>query len=492
LVNSKTDIILEKKKNLELKFTEYKGKLEHIFLENSSFNKTKYAYIMPYSKLVKLIHSKNITYLDRKSKIHCDDSTIQITAKAKPNNKLLELNDLDLMLHNLFKQKKLHYSFPDFIKTIEKLCEMIYSNHEEKPKECLIKFTQEFFIKEELNKNDVYTSAEVYENGNNNMQKNSSNIDLRENFIPGNNAIKEKSQNEIIYNSNQEKNKRQLMEKFILDFTFDIKIKIILISILETLVKIYKSYFYFETNKCSSSSDKEKIEKNSFHALIKFCSDFNLVPYLFSFEHLSNYWNLVTKNQKIKIFLEAQKTKLFTICDTNDPDLQRFNAKSKTLNPTELGFIFRFYNFCIFLIHISELATEKQKSNTETHFKLNNSVKDCSKLEKADKSLLNYKNYKSAEEAHMNFDTHKSEKFLFLLENFHRSNGFLKFEEKICMAFNTKYSLLPPLKVINLIIPSLAYDEMLESERHMQIEEIKKMRCKKIKSNDCKSRSSSP
>lgn len=409
---------------------------------------------MPYSKFVKLINSKKISYCD-------NHRTNKINENFEAEKKNLTLNDLDLLICNLFKQKKLYFSFADFIGTFENLCEEIYQSYEEKPKEFLIKFTKEYLlIKEEsINDDDTYT---IRDGGNNNGNLS---IDLREDLISRKNEF-ENPKFPVI----QEKHKIKFMENFILEFTLDIKIKIILASILETLVKLYKTYFHFEVN---NYANREKIEKNSFNALIKFCSDFDLIPYTFSFEQISNYWNLVLKSEKIKSFLAAQKTKLFTIEDTNDPDLLRFNAKSISLNPVDLGFVFCFYNFSFFLIHISELAEEKQKSYLNKYLNFKNNNNSNSKRDKADKA-----NNKGTD-AQVNFDSHKSEKFLFLLEKLNRSNGFVKFEEKICLAFNAKYSLLPPLKVINLIIPSLIYYEMLESERAKHIQEIKNSRNKK-------------
>jgi len=425
--------IFEKKENIELQYEENNKILKQIFLDSSSFNKIKNEYLLPYSKFLKIIFLKNTKEKNL------------IFRNNELENEILHLNDIDLIIFNHFKKKKQFFSFNEFSDLLRKVCERIYSNYEESPKEFLIKFIKEYLIGQKFN--DSFTININFK------KKNSFNIDMREDAISS----------DLIYNKNifdaTERNKVLYLENFICNFKLDIKIKIILISILETLVKLYKSYFYFEVN---NFTDKHKIEHNSYDTLIKFCINFDLIPIVFSKELISNYWNLILKSEKINEALICNKDfddfNLFIIHDTQDPDLMNYNATSKSLQPSNLGVVFTFFKFCVFLIHLSELADEKIRCFYEKYF---HKIVDINKTN----NIID-----------PNLESNKSERFLFLLEKLNRSKGFINFEKNLSLAYNTKFSLLPSIKVINLILPSLIYLKMKEDQKAKNIQELKKNR----------------
>lgn len=256
-----------------------------------------------------------------------------------------------------------------------------------------------------------------------------------------------------------------MLENFVNNFIFDHKVKIILVSIIPTLEKIYRKYFYFETNHKTRITE---INKDSFRNVIKFCQDFDIIPYSVSEKIIEVYWSIVVNNinnlnLEILIserFKEFDKNRLFKISNSNDEETTKFNEINKTLKCSEIGSVFTFYRFCIFLIHIAELSLLKEKliinkvhknfSHKKLSFKTNKNI---------DQELIKYISYDKNNKKYNNnckikFND-KSENFLFFLEKLNNSMGFLNFEKSLSLANSSKFSLLPNYKILNLIIPEI-------------------------------------
>ncbi len=126
----------------------------------------------------------------------------------------------------------------------------------------------------------------------------------------------------------------------------------------------------------------------------------------------------------------------------------------------------------MFLIHMSQLGDMKYNSCYEK---------------------IQHRCFKNLENnIDTNLESEKSQNFLYFLEKLNRSDGFKKFESKLSVEFNTKYFLLPPIKVINLILPSLFNFEKKENEKGGNLNEIEN-RIKKtlIKQNISKDKNDS-
>ncbi len=90
--NEKIDI-LKKKSEIEIEYEKYKEISKQFFINNSFINKTKKEYFLPYNRLLKIFISNFI-----------------VGNKSILNNKkktgILNINEFDLIILNLFQQKK--------------------------------------------------------------------------------------------------------------------------------------------------------------------------------------------------------------------------------------------------------------------------------------------------------------------------------------------------------------------------------------------------
>ena len=346
--------------------------------------------------------------------------------------KNLTLNKIDLIAQNHLKTTKkiIKLTFMDFYKLIQKICIKTIPNFLENPTDSLILFIINKLAKilsTNSYKSDSCSNLYILTDEKNETNSNINNIEVE--FKLGNELRKKPS--------NADLKNYEFLEKFILEFKFDNKIKIIIISILPGLVNIYKSYFYFEVNKFN---DKKKITNNSFDSMIKFLKDFSIIPYEISYDLITNYWNLIIFNEKVLNFyknnLDYNKSNLFHLDNSNkDVELNKFNNLTKKLKCENLGKIFTFFNFCILLVHISDLSNIKY---------------DFIKKE-------NY--YKPI-----------SEKLLYFLEKLNSCTGYLKFEKNISKGFNCNFKLIPSAFIMNRITPLFDTDKGI---KNTEIEENK-------------------
>ena len=189
------------------------------------------------------------------------------------------------------------------------------------------------------------------------------------------------------------------------------------------LQEIYSFYFKYEIN---NNKNKEMLMKNSVEALADFGKDFEIMPYLINLNHYAIYWKFI--NEK-KYDIQA----LNQIIDNN-----RIKIKDVKL----LGRHFKFTDFCIFLLILSQELFEKFNK-----YDINN----CS----------------------------NEEKLLTFLEFLSKSKGIdiVRLNGKNLPNFN-KNSLLPSIEIIANINPKfLIYFNIVEDKRVIKVENKKNKEC---------------
>jgi len=159
------------------------------------------------------------------------------------------------------------------------------------------------------------------------------------------------------------------IENFVNNFEYDSKIISIINNVYPGLKEIYLIYFATELKQNSL----EKIKQESFHELVQFCKDFEIVPYFCSINHVMVYWNLIIKMSPSEI--------------TNSKEFPEL-IESKF----DLGQVFNLSKFAAMIIYLS---------------------------------ILSYYKYNLTQS-----NTPNSERLVIFLEKLHNSKGLLNIEKK--------------------------------------------------------------
>ena len=173
----------------------------------------------------------------------------------------------------------------------------------------------------------------------------------------------------------------------------------ILTSIIDGLKIIYEIHFsYSELN---LDRDVKKIHDKSFSIFMKFMKNFNLMPYLINQRLAELYWYLI---------ISEDVNDLYKIND-NNKDINK-NALKRFLDNKDydLGKVYTFRKFFLLFSHISfyYYYPIKTKSNAQ--------------------------------------------KLLYIIEKVYKSKGNKNLPNAYCKTFNSKYSIIPPVNIVEKIV----------------------------------------
>ena len=189
----------------------------------------------------------------------------------------------------------------------------------------------------------------------------------------------------------------------------------VLSSIIEGIKIIYEVYFYYF--ELTLDKNIKKIHDNSFSAFIKFLKDFDITPFLINQRLAELYWYLIISE------------------DVND--LYKINQDKNFLNNFfenknyDLGKIYTFKKFFLLLSHISFYYYYPIKTKT------------------------------------------KAQKLLYIIEKIYKSKGYQNMPNIYCKTFSKKYSIIPPVHLVEKIMNNIFEDKTLEKSQNNE-ENLKK------------------
>ncbi len=325
-----------------------------VFLNYSKFSKEEFQFLLSYNGLIKILKTAKIMdefyNLNGLLKVK-DFELLFIKANANSNSKNLNINQFNNFLVLLTNK-------------------MFPKEFEINPKVCLINFILEF-------------------------------------FKPISNVIQK------IVSENPDSNlfiHQSILNKFS-EIQFDCQIIYIFSSIFSGLKKIYMNFFEIEISK---TKEIEKVYKDSFNQIIRFCQIYEIVPYILSLDKLAIYFNLINKmniediinNSDIKFIIDPKK---------------------------ELGILFTFSKFISLIFHISMSAYDKYSSflkNQQESSRLNTHLGiNTNNLGNAEKLILFLERMQNIENKTNSFNNRSNL----------RKNNFMN------------YSIMPPKEVINSV-----------------------------------------
>ena len=212
--------------------------------------------------------------------------------------------------------------------------------------------------------------------------------------------LQKKNKNEINISNNINNDDINLNLNFkdliINDYKLDKDSFDILMSIVEGLKIIYKTYF--SLSEISSNKDISLIHKDSFNIFIKFLKDFEIIPYLIKQRLAELYWSII---------ISIDINELYIIYQNNENE----NIFKSFLNNKKynLGKIYIFKKFFLLFSHISFYYFNSIKSKT------------------------------------------KGQKLLYFIEKIYRSKGYNNMPNLYNKTFSKRYSIIPPLSIVERV-----------------------------------------
>ena len=179
----------------------------------------------------------------------------------------------------------------------------------------------------------------------------------------------------------------------LVDFHLDQDSFNILMSIVEGIKIIYE--VYFSTSELTADKNIKNIHDKSFDIFIKFIKDFDILPYLINRRLAELYWYLIISEDLNNLYKISEGKNYF---------------KSFLENKEyDLGKIYTFKKFFLLLSHISFYFYYPIKSKT------------------------------------------KAQKLLYVIEKIYKSRGYQNMPNVYCKTFNKKYSIIPPVNIVQKI-----------------------------------------
>ena len=173
----------------------------------------------------------------------------------------------------------------------------------------------------------------------------------------------------------------------------------VLISIIEGLKMIY--HIYFSVSESFSEKNIKHIHDKSFIFFIKFLKEFNILPYLINQRLAELYWYLI---------VSEDVNDLYKINDNNNTEKNISLKKFLENGEYDIGKVYTFKKFFLLLSHISfyYYYPIKTKSNAQ--------------------------------------------KLLYIIEKVYKSKGNKNLPNAYCKTFNSKYSIIPPVNIVEKIV----------------------------------------
>lgn len=174
----------------------------------------------------------------------------KIIKKYLINEHILE-NELELMIRKNVKIK-FFLDQKDFISILINLCKKLNKNFLENPQISYFEFVLKYF--NQITDENINNQNTIEENNDNNYS-----IEMLENFFE--------------------------------TFEFDIKLKIIFQDIYNGIFEIYSYYFSFELRDYKETHCL-KYREEVLIQILRFCKDFNIIPYIINLNNLNKYWKI--------------------------------------------------------------------------------------------------------------------------------------------------------------------------------------------------------
>ena len=213
--------------------------------------------------------------------------------------------------------------------------------------------------------------------------------------------LQKKSRNEIVNTSfkinNDDINLNLNFKDLILNvYKLDKDSFDILMSIIEGLKMIYITYF--SRSEISSSRDVSMLHEESFNIFISFLKDFEIIPCLIKQRLAELYWSIIIFNDLNELYVIEQNNE-------NENIFKSFLNNKKY----DLGKIYTFKKFFLLFSHMS--------------FYYYNSIKSKA----------------------------KGQKLLYFIEKIYKSKGYQSMPNTCNKTFNKKYSIIPPVSVVEKV-----------------------------------------
>ena len=202
----------------------------------------------------------------------------------------------------------------------------------------------------------------------------------------------------------------------LVDFHLDQDSFSVLMSIIEGLKIIYEVYFSY--SEFTTDKNIKKIHDKSFPIFIKFLKDFDILPYLISQRLAELYWYIMI-SEEINDLYKITEEKNF---------LKKFLANKEW----ELGKVYPFKKFFLLLPHISFYFYYPIKSKTN------------------------------------------AQKLLYIIEKIYKSKGYQNMPNVYCKTFNKKYSIIPPVNIVEKITKNIIRENKKEIGNKNKEEILKK------------------
>ena len=311
--------------------------------------------------LINTIFLNNASYSKEQKEYYLNRNNINLIMKQSKmfSKQIISKAKIDVILSDLFG-KKSKYNLLDFINFLTELCHYLYEDdYEEDPKE-----TFNYFVNCLFNNYEFQLNKRLSNNFMMKTNDNSCTIICIETIMGSR------------------------IEKYALK---------LLISLYSQFKSLYSFYFQLEISK---KGDNNKILNSSMEKLLEFSIDFEIVPYIINKSNLITYFNYLIKYQ-----IENPGINQYVFKD--------FDQKKYR----DLGVIFKFSSFILFIYHFS--------------------------------LFLFYKNYK---QTFQNTDIipNDIDKILIFLEKLDNSGGKNKYYQKKGRIDETKFILIPTKEATNI------------------------------------------
>ena len=179
----------------------------------------------------------------------------------------------------------------------------------------------------------------------------------------------------------------------LVDFNLDKDSFDVLISIIEGLKIIYE--VYFSISEINGDRNIKKIHDKSFPIFIKFLKDFDILPYLINQRLAELYWYILVSEDLNDLYKITEE--------------KNFLKKFLGIGDYDIGKVYPFKKFFLLLPHISFYFYYPIKSKTN------------------------------------------AQKLLYIIEKVYKSKGYQNMPNIYCKTFNKKYSIIPPLNIVEKI-----------------------------------------
>ena len=323
--------------------------LNKIFLSNSQYNTKEKDYFMNRFQIIEVLKNSKII-----------------------SKGIISKTQADIILTQLNPHKR-KYNLIDFINYLTEICHYIYKgNFEIAPKE-----TMDYFL------NCLFNNINDY--------------------------LEEKNSKNFLEKNHENTCTIKCIETIIIS---NIKRPIIklLLSLIDSFVKIYKVYFQNELTN-NVIINKELMLLNSSENLLKFATDFEISPYIINKTNLNTYFNILIRYQ----FENPELIK----------DIMNSYGDKKY---KDIGIIFKLSSFILFIYHFTFFLYYKDF-----------------KTQKKEDNNCNYK----YEDNNCNLDD--IEKVILFLQKLENSGGIKKYLKKRERTNENKFTFIPSKKTIEIV-----------------------------------------